>query len=141
MSTKIRHLVLTSLLLTPLLSQAYTDGLPCPESPNCVSSLVEGQQFIAPFMFKESDKAKIHNMLVNALKKSSNIHISGSNGHIIHAVHTSQLLKFEDDIILLINEDGRVDVKSASRVGYYDFGANRRQIESLRQHLKAELVE
>jgi uncharacterized protein (DUF1499 family) len=41
---------------------------------------------------------------------------------------------FTDDVEFLIDEaDGVVHVRSASRLGYWDFGANRKRIETFRQ--------
>ncbi len=52
----------------------------------------------------------------------------------VEAVATSSLFKFEDDIAVRFTPEGqgtRVDVRSASRVGKSDLGANARRIEAL----------
>ena len=94
---------------------------------------------LSPLFFKESSPTKTHKILLDTFNKLPGYTLTGSNGHIIHTVYTSSWLKFEDDLIFLFSKDGRVDVKSASRVGYYDFGANRKRVEKLRQLLQAQL--
>ncbi len=47
------------------------------------------------------------------------------------------LFRFVDDLELLIDsESGLVHVRSASRVGSWDLGANRRRVEWLRRRLE-----
>ena len=53
----------------------------------------------------------------------------------IQARFSSRLLRFVDDVTFYVREDGMVEVRSASRVGYWDLGANRRRVESLREQL------
>ena len=56
----------------------------------------------------------------------------------LHAECTSRIFRFVDDLELLRSETGdRVDVRSASRVGYGDWGVNRARVESLREALVA----
>jgi uncharacterized protein (DUF1499 family) len=54
----------------------------------------------------------------------------------IHAEFSSNIFKFVDDVEFVLNaETQRIDYRSASRFGYYDFGANRRRLEKVRTHL------
>ena len=54
----------------------------------------------------------------------------------MHAEIRSPLFGFVDDLELRIDPDrARVDVRSASRVGRSDLGANRRRVEVLRERL------
>jgi len=49
----------------------------------------------------------------------------------LHAEFTSRILRFVDDVDLHL--DGRVvQIRSASRSGYSDFGVNRRRVEAIR---------
>ncbi|HBP69913.1 MAG TPA: DUF1499 domain-containing protein, partial [Alcanivorax sp.] len=52
---------------------------------------------------------------------------------------TSRILRFVDDVTLYVHDDGLIDVRSASRIGYWDLGANRRRVEDLRERLNARL--
>ena len=51
------------------------------------------------------------------------------------------MLRFVDDVEFNLRpEAGIIAVRSASRVGYYDFGANRSRVEKLRGQLHARGV-
>ncbi len=61
----------------------------------------------------------------------------------IEATATTRLLRFKDDVVIRIcpaTDGSRLDVRSASRVGSSDFGANARRIRAflleLNNHLK-----
>lgn len=54
----------------------------------------------------------------------------------IAAEFTSLLMRYVDDVELRLANDA-VHVRSASRVGYSDMGANRDRVEALRQRLGA----
>jgi uncharacterized protein (DUF1499 family) len=54
----------------------------------------------------------------------------------IHTEFSSRFFKFVDDVEFVL--DGgtrRIDYRSASRIGYYDFGVNRRRLETIRNRL------
>jgi uncharacterized protein (DUF1499 family) len=54
----------------------------------------------------------------------------------IHAEFSSRFFKFVDDVEFVLDaETRRIDYRSASRTGYYDFGVNRRRLERVRDHL------
>jgi uncharacterized protein (DUF1499 family) len=54
----------------------------------------------------------------------------------IHAEFSSRFFKFVDDVEFILDGDAhRIDYRSASRIGYYDFGANRRRLEKIRSRL------
>ena len=55
----------------------------------------------------------------------------------IHAEFRTRLLRFVDDVeFRLESETNEIAVRSASRVGYSDLGANRRRLERLRGELE-----
>jgi uncharacterized protein (DUF1499 family) len=52
----------------------------------------------------------------------------------IHAEFRSRIFRFIDDLELLLDEDqGVIQIRSASRSGYSDLGANRNRVEALRR--------
>ena len=55
----------------------------------------------------------------------------------IAATYASKLFRFIDDLEVRDAGDGRVHVRSASRVGYSDMGANRKRVEAIRRRLAA----
>ena len=67
---------------------------------------------------------------VDALPRTERLRTSS---HYLHAISRTRLLRFTDDLELLLDEQrGQIDVRSASRVGYGDLGVNRRRVERLR---------
>lgn len=107
---------------------------PCPSSPNCVSSMESGDRHVAPLTGKGSVDASLEALtkVLNDLPRVSWEQVAPGR---IEATFTSALFRFVDDVTFILNEDGSIDVRSASRVGYYDFGANRRRVETLRDAL------
>ena len=58
----------------------------------------------------------------------------------MHATYTSAIMGYTDDVELwFCNEPGKVEVRSSSRVGYYDFNVNRERVERLRQALAVDV--
>ena len=56
----------------------------------------------------------------------------------LYATFTSRLMKYTDDVEFWFDPAaGVVQVRSASRLGHGDMGANRKRIEALRQGLMA----
>lgn len=55
----------------------------------------------------------------------------------LHAVFRSLVFRFPDDVEFLADGDsGLLHFRSAARLGYYDFGANRRRMERLTEMLR-----
>jgi uncharacterized protein (DUF1499 family) len=62
--------------------------------------------------------------------------IVADTGSYLHAECRSALFGFVDDLELQLRPDrSLIAVRSASRVGYSDLGANRRRVEELRSEL------
>lgn len=129
-------------------SPGAADGIPaglkdCPGSPNCVfSEAADPQHRVAPFRLK-GDGAKAWAAVLRTVTAMPRTVIISADDHYIRAECTSRILRFVDDLELLLTPTtGSVSVRSASRVGYYDFGANRKRVEVLRQALlDAGLIE
>ena len=105
---------------------------PCPESPNCVSTQAHDSRHAMPplpFMgTKEQSKQRII-AIVKSLARSKIVKISNSY---IHAQFRSRVFRFVDDAEFQFDDAARiVHFRSASRVGYYDFGANRRRMSEI----------
>ena len=129
---------LLALMLLAATVQAQAGELPpCPDSPNCVSSQADsdGPQ-VAPLqtgLTAEQAQAA----LVAELASRPRVTITLEEPGRVEAEFTSAMFRFTDDALFLIRPDGSIDVRSASRVGYWDMGANRRRVESLRESLSA----
>ena len=106
---------------------------PCPDSPNCVSSQsIDKKRFIEPLQYTGS-LADARQKLIDILKKTKRVNLVKVETDYILAEFRSSIFQFIDDLELYFPPDQTViHVKSASRKGYYDFGANRRRIKWLR---------
>ena len=55
----------------------------------------------------------------------------------IEALAVTPLLRFKDDLTLVLDSSNHcIHIRSCSRIGYYDFGANRRRVEYIRRLLQ-----
>lgn len=102
----------------------------CPESPNCVSSYESSEEHSIAAL--DGNLSQIQQILVamdgaNIVKQSSNY---------LYAEFTSSLMGYVDDVEFLYDAASKTtQVRSASRVGYSDMGANRSRIEAIRMQL------
>ncbi len=60
-----------------------------------------------------------------------------AEGSYMHITFTTSLMKYVDDLELLIVPGEKIHVRSASRVGHSDMGANRKRVEAVRAALAA----
>lgn len=114
---------------------------PCPSAPHCVSSQApaDSAKHIQPLAYNTSEAAA-RKALLATLKANSHATVVQSDPRFIHATFTTTL-GFVDDVTFLIQPDQHIiDMKSESRVGYYDFGKNRRRLEALRKAFEARLA-
>ena len=106
---------------------------PCPDSPNCVSTQSTDQaHFIEPLHYGDS-LADARQKLIDILENTKRVRLVKVKTDYIHAEYGSLIFQFVDDVEFYFPPDQAIiHVKSASRKGYYDFGANRRRVERLR---------
>jgi uncharacterized protein (DUF1499 family) len=119
-------------------STAKTHKLaPCPDSPNCVSSQSSDKaRFVDPLPY-EGDLAEARQRLIHILKSTKRVRLVKVETDFIHAEFHSLIFRFVDDVAFYFpSEETVIHVRSASRTGYYDFGANRRRVERLRSAFK-----
>ena len=107
---------------------------PCHESPNCVLSqgAEDDSHRIAPLALGSDPDAGWKALRDLVANTDGTIILDESEGY-LHARCTTAILRFHDDLELLLDpEAGVVQVRSASRVGRSDLGTNRRRVEALR---------
>ena len=103
----------------------------CPSSPNCVSSYSEDLTHKIPPLRFEGDKDAAKRKLLTVLGAREDTQIQQDNDNYVWATFTTPVMGFVDDGEFLISDD-KIDVRSASRVGYSDFGKNRSRMEEIR---------
>ncbi|HMB15172.1 MAG TPA: DUF1499 domain-containing protein [Pelovirga sp.] len=114
---------------------------PCPASPNCVCSDCDSASHqIPPLRLAiATDQAwQVTRAQIAALPRTQIISVSDNY---LHAECRSAVFGFVDDVELHLRlEQGIIAVRSAARLGYFDFGVNRKRIEALRSTLREKGV-
>tara|TARA_Y100000589_G_scaffold217809_1_gene205460 strand:- start:58 stop:447 length:390 start_codon:yes stop_codon:yes gene_type:complete len=115
------------ILFDPITLNAYefvinNDNLSnCKLTTNCISQT-----------WKVGDSEKAFNELIQILENTPRLKIIQKEKNYIHAIVTSRIMKFIDDIeIKNLNQENLMQVKSSSRIGIYDLGVNKRRVQTL----------
>ena len=111
---------------------------PCRNRPNCVCSRTDAEapHRVEPFAVS-GDAAAIFARLKSLLAGMPRTAVVTATDEYVHAVCRSRL-GFADDVeCRLCRADAVIHVRSASRIGYYDFGINRARVEALRRRLES----
>jgi uncharacterized protein (DUF1499 family) len=106
---------------------------PCPDTPNCLSSQAEDAGHrVDPLRFAVAPE-RAWRAAVDAVSSLPRAQLVTLQEGYLHAECTSALFRFVDDVELLLDAAGRqIHVRSASRLGRSDLGANRRRLRALR---------
>jgi uncharacterized protein (DUF1499 family) len=112
---------------------------PCPASPNCVCSQQTGDDHsIEPLRCAGDPRAEFERLrsVVDALPRTKRI--DERDGYARYEF-TTRVMRYVDDVeFLLDSQAGVIHVRSASRVGRSDFGANRARVEEIRRRFAAQ---
>jgi uncharacterized protein (DUF1499 family) len=104
----------------------------CPSTPNCVhSQTADPRQTIAPLAFSGAPAAAMQKLraVVEAMPRTT---VIDSQPNYLYVECSTPFFGFVDDVEFY--NDGRViQVRSASRLGYSDFGVNRKRVEAVRE--------
>ena len=120
---------------TPTQTAANNALAPCPSAPHCVSSLETGKKSIAPITVNSVNEWQLLQATLLAMPRTE---VADRQAQYLHAVTHSAIMRYRDDIELRYSpSQNRVDVRSASYIGYYDFEVNRKRIETLRRQFIA----
>ena len=104
----------------------------CPASPNCVSSQADDEKHrIAPLAFTgDPDEAFARLKHVIGQRKDATI-IMENPGYLRVELRTT--LFVDDGEFLLDRTQKVIQIRSSSRLGYYDLGKNRSRMENIRR--------
>lgn len=107
---------------------------PCPNKPNCVCSLDSAAQHaVKPFPILTSPANSLAKLKEIISREPRTEIVTSSDGY-LHAVYTTAILRFKDDVEFLVDAKAKlIQVRSASRVGHSDLGVNRKRVEALRK--------
>ncbi len=110
--------------------------LPCPSSPNCVNSEYNPA---AALQLRNFPTDLAWQMLKNIISAQGG-KVLEQNAFYLRAEFHSKWLDFIDDLeARLDTENGLIHLRSASRVGYYDFSVNRNRVNMIKARMNIYL--
>ncbi len=106
----------------------------CLGGPHCVSSLASDPNRKIESIQFTGDISSFKSRATLAFEKMPRTKIIRATDNYLHVEFTSAIMGFTDDFeIYLDPATNKIDLRSSSRVGYYDLGANGRRVKSFRQ--------
>ena len=142
------YLIVFVLILLPMIGLGYlslTSPVPdipgevegklpaCPSSPNCVCSFDSDELHSIEPLEYVGDSTEVFSGLVAQIQDLSGAQLKTLEKNYAHFEFTSMVFRFVDDVeLLLIPEEKRIHIRSASRAGHSDLGVNRKRVEQIR---------
>lgn len=109
---------------------------PCPGARNCVCSDVRDPRHAVAPLRPAGPPGEVWRAAVEAVRRLPRCRVITESDGYLHAEVKSAVFGFVDDLELQIRPAQEViAVRSAARLGYHDFGVNRRRVERLRAQL------
>lgn len=107
---------------------------PCPRTPNCVCSQSDSRRHaVRPIAFDDVP-SKAMQRLRDAIGALHGATVVTASQRYLYAEVRSRVFGFVDDLEFYCDRRaGLIHVRSASRLGYFDLGANRRHVEAVRK--------
>ena len=111
--------------------------VPCPESPNCVSTQsTDAKHRIDPIVYTVSVEEARGRLLGIVLATPRTRVVTQEEGY-LHVEYKSRIFGFVDDVEFWFDDENkRIHFRSASRKGYSDLGANRKRMENIREQFR-----
>jgi len=112
----------------------------CNDLHNCTASTASTKRNqIEPIAYN-TEPAELISKVAKQIAKQRGTMIKTQNNHYLHATYKTWLLGYTDDLELLLDDaSGILHIRSASRIGQSDLGANRKRIEALRTLLQGKI--
>ena len=110
---------------------------PPPTSPNCASSeYPDDRAYVKPFAFDGDAEQAWADLKEAVLVEGGTVEKETTDYKWF--TFTSRIFRFVDDVEFRLDRDEKlIHIRSASRVGHSDFGANRRRVEAIRTRFEA----
>ncbi len=110
----------------------------CPDSANCVSSQSSDRRHYVPPIEYSGTRDNAKARLLESLDRSGTVSFVADSPDYVRCEFRTRLLSFVDDVeCYLPSDECVIHIRSASRVGRFDFGTNRRRIERIRRNFRA----
>lgn len=108
---------------------------PCPDSPNCINTeyAEDSEHYIAAIAYQNKSTDDVIQLLQQTIAISGG-RITEHKGHYIAATYTTRLFRYVDDVEFRIDpQQQQIHLRSASRQGHSDLGANRKRVQTIKQ--------
>lgn len=146
MNKKVSSVLLSYIFLmgcsatAPILGLNSGKLMPCPDTPNCVSSQATDKQHLIQPIYFTGTRQEAHVRLVQILNAYKGTKIIVVEENYIRVEFSSKIFQFIDDTEFYFpsnqTEKIFINFRSASRIGYSDLGVNRKRIEQIRTLFK-----
>ena len=105
---------------------------PCPNRPNCVSTVgPPGSSGMEPIPFQGA-LGEARKRLLQIISGFPRATVTQNIETYLKAEFRSRIFSFVDDVEFEFDDRAKlIHFKSASRLGYYDFGVNRKRMEEI----------
>ena len=112
--------------------------LPCPASPNCVSTEAADERHAMEAIAFHGSAADAERHAREALLREPRTRIVATAPGYLRAEAWSRLLRFVDDVQVVVDDRAKViRFRSASRVGHGDMGVNRKRMRRFGERFRA----
>jgi len=104
----------------------------CPNTPNCVSSEASRKEQRVERLAPINDYLSAIKNLATLVETVPNMTVVQFDDRYLYAKGITPLMQYVDDVEFLLSDDNQsIQVRSASRLGRSDFGANAKRIERI----------
>jgi uncharacterized protein (DUF1499 family) len=112
---------------------------PCPDKPNCVTSQApRGPRRMEPLLY-EGSLQEARQRLLAIIRSFPRTTVVQDSDYYLRVEFRSSIFSFVDDVEFEFDDVAKlVHFRSASRVGYYDFGVNRRRMATVTRQFSGD---
>ncbi|MFK5891738.1 MAG: DUF1499 domain-containing protein [Pseudomonadota bacterium] len=113
----------------------------CPDKPNCINTEYPDRisQYMPALDYPKQKEEQVMVIAKDIIVKMGG-QIIAEESHYLAATFTSSFFRFVDDFEIRRNETStKLHIRSASRVGYSDFGVNKQRVEKFSDNFKAKI--
>ncbi|MEJ6680482.1 MAG: DUF1499 domain-containing protein [Flavobacteriales bacterium] len=116
-----------------LINSAVEKLKPCPKSPNCVCTQEDNSRKKMEPIYFPGDAQEAATKLERLISNYESAVLVKQEPNYYHYEFVTRLGKFTDDIEFLIDPTAKlIHFRSASRIGYGDFGKNKRRMKKIK---------
>ena len=124
-------------------AKGLVDGrlAPCPDTPNCICTEYpdDTAHFTQPLSLDAINKEDISHAVQQAIQHTGG-EIINTTENTVTATYTSSIFRYVDDFEVRIDKAAaQLHIRSASRVGRSDLGANIKRVNAFKQAINQQL--